>query len=96
MKKVLAIILLSSLFTGCAQVGKYAQNRLDPLGSAKEDCQSLGFRVGTQDYGSCVQRLYASKQQYNASVVQSQNRMINSMKTTQCHQSGSYITCNEF
>lgn len=96
MKKVLALVLISSMFTGCAQVGKYAQNRFDPMGAAKEECQSLGFRVGTQDYGSCVQRLFATKEQYNSARIQSQQQTVNSMRSTQCRKVGSYIDCSNF
>jgi hypothetical protein len=62
MKKVIAVAMLASLFTGCAQVQEgirrnYLTSAMD---LAKEDCQKMGYREGAQNYLQCVQNLTIS------------------------------------
>ena len=98
MKRTIIIAILSTLFTGCAQMGKYAQNRFDPMGSAKEECQQLGLQIGTQNYANCVSNLYAAKQNVNAARYISPDPApaLPRATTTNCRQVGSSLSCNTF
>ena len=102
MKKIILLALVSSMFTGCAQLGKYAQNRFDPMGAAKEECQQLGLQVGTTNYANCVSNLYASKQnvnaaRYNSSISDpSPAPAMPRTTTTNCRQVGSSLSCTTF
>jgi hypothetical protein len=48
-------ILTLVLLTGCTQ-GYLTRNFKDPVTLAKEDCASIGYRPGTQQYMECVER----------------------------------------
>lgn len=99
MKKIIVVVLVSSMFTGCAQIGKYAQNRFDPMGSAKEECQQLGHQVGTQNYANCVSNLYTVKQNVNVARYNSTDNYTPSIPrttTTNCRQIGSSMSCTTF
>jgi hypothetical protein len=103
MKRTIIIAILCTLFTGCAQIGKYAQNRFDPMGAAKEECQQLGLQVSTPNYANCVSNLYAAKQNVNAARYNSSGSSDPSpapamprTTTTNCRQVGSSLSCTTF
>jgi hypothetical protein len=68
---------------------------------AQQECNSMGFQFGTLPHQQCVmttvnnnRNIKAHRQATNAAIrsAERQNTM-NSMKTTQCYQTGSYINC---
>ena len=103
MKTKLAMVAVLLALGGCAQVGKLVQDRIDPLGSAKEDCVNMGLTQNTPEFRQCVQNLYAGKQNANAAAAASQagmmfqmqqNTPIPTMRTTTCNRVGSSAVCN--
>lgn len=59
MKKLLAVVLISTLFTGCAQIGQNLSNNLrrnmmSSIDVAKEDCLEMGFKQESTQYQNCV------------------------------------------
>lgn len=102
MNRIIIIAILSTLFTGCAQIGKYAQNRFDPMGSAKEECQQLGLQVGTPNYANCVTDLYRSKQSVNVARYNSASSDLSPAPAlprstmTNCRQVGSSLSCTTY
>ena len=91
--------------TGCAGINKYAQDRFNPLQSAKEECASMGLKFGTPEYANCVSNLYASKQNVNAARAiagaqaannASQAAQMNRIQTTNCNRVGSSLSCTTF
>jgi hypothetical protein len=55
MKRILAVTLIATMFTGCAQLeNNLRRNLMDSVDVAKEDCGKMGFIPGTQQYQNCV------------------------------------------
>ena len=55
MKRILAIVAISTMFTGCAQLeNNLRRNLTDSVDVAKEDCSKMGFPVGSSQYQNCV------------------------------------------
>ena len=103
-KLIVSLAVVSLALGGCAQVGKLVQDRIDPLGSAKEDCIGMGLVSDTPEYRQCVQNLYAGKQNSNAAAIASQGSMMSQMQSqpvpivrptmTTCNRVGSSTVCS--
>lgn len=106
MKRIIIIALLSTVFTGCAQLQHSLQvAMLSPTERAKYDCVQFGFKTGTPEYAQCVQNTTANIRSVRAiDSVASQaapnqaQANANSMmpRTVNCRQIGSSISCTEF
>jgi hypothetical protein len=102
MKRILAVVLVSTLFTGCAQLQDGARRYMtSPAELAVEDCNKMGFKSGTQSFQNCVlttsQSIRNARAQQAAaseaariSAERSRPRSIN------CTRTGSYVNCTEF
>lgn len=99
MKKLLGLIILCSMFTGCAQMQEnMRRNMLSPVDVAKEDCIKIGYKSNTADFRNCV--LVTSQNIRNA---RAQAAAADAMaprnygpKTTTCNRVGSSVQCTEF
>lgn len=69
--KTIPLVFITLALVACSPT-KYLQDRFNPVASAKEECASMGYRVGTDAYANCVQNLYAQKQRVNAARAASQ------------------------
>ena len=99
MKRILAVVAISALFTGCAQLQDGARRYVTSSAElAMEDCSKMGFVSGTAQYQNCV--LVTSQNIRNARAQQAAAseaaRISATPRTVQCRQVGSYIHCNEF
>ena len=102
MKKVLFIVAISSLFTGCAAVSTSIERSITPsIQLAQKDCAQMGFQIGTPQYQNCV--LSVTNNIRNARVQQSiaaqdaADRARDAMsKTITCTGTGSIRTCSTF
>lgn len=59
MKKLLAVVLISTFFTGCAQIGQtlsdnLRRNMMSSIDVAKEDCLEMGFKQESTQYQNCI------------------------------------------
>jgi hypothetical protein len=98
MKRILAVVAVSVMFTGCAQLQDGARRYVTSSAElAMEDCSKMGFVPGTPQYQNCV--LATSQNIRNARAQQaaaSEAARINATpRQVQCRQVGSYIHCNE-
>jgi hypothetical protein len=98
MKRILAVVAVSVMFTGCAQLQDGARRYVTSSAElAMEDCSKMGFVPGTPQYQNCV--LVTSQNIRNARAQQaaaSEAARINATpRQVQCRQVGSYIHCNE-
>jgi hypothetical protein len=99
MKRTIIIAILSTLFTGCAQLQHSLQvSMLSPTERAKYDCTQFGFKIGTPEYAQCVQNTTANIRNVRAmDANRAQENARSTMPTTiNCRQIGSSISCTEF
>lgn len=99
MKRILALVLVSVLFTGCTQMQTNLRRTMaTPVEVAKEDCISIGFKIGTPQYQNCV--LVTSQNIRNARSNEASARELAPRsygpKTTTCNRVGSSVHCTEF
>jgi hypothetical protein len=106
MKRIILIVLLSGLFSGCAQLQHSLQvSMLSPIERAKYDCAQMSYKIGTPEYAQCVQNTTANIRtsraiEYAGSRAAANQAQANARsmmpKTISCSQIGSSISCTEF
>jgi hypothetical protein len=98
MKRILAVVAISTTFVGCAQLQEGARRYVTPSHElAMEDCVKMGFVRGTSQYQNCV--LVTTQNIRNARAQQAAAseaaRLSATPRTIQCSQVGSYVNCTE-
>ena len=103
MKKVLFVVAISSLFTGCASVGSAVRTAVErrftsPIQLAQQDCAQMGFQVGTPQYHNCVLSVTNNiRNDRTAQAAASEAaRMSVTPRTITCSRVGSYVNCTEY
>lgn len=101
MKRTIALLIISTLFTGCAQVGQAVQRRLTPsIDLAKQDCIEMGFSVGSPQYQNCVMvttnNIRNAREQQSRDSEAVRQSVDVKFKTTQCRQVGAFVQCQEW
>jgi hypothetical protein len=97
MKRIALLVLVSAMFTGCAQLETQVRRSMtSPADLAKEDCHTMGFVAGTQQFQNCVLSTSMNIRNARAQVAASEAANRAAMpRDVQCRQVGSYIHCSE-